>query len=124
MTLSPTNRRLGVVLGSVALAGGVAGELLAPGQPRASADILCGLVTLGIIFAWYRADSGKLGYRRTPILNTMVLGLAIIAVPYYLFRSRGLAGGSRATAVFVLIVVVYSLLSWLGAYAAYYARAI
>ena len=124
MPISPTNRRLGIALASVSISSGAAGELVAPDQPIGIINLLSALVTLGLIFAWYRLDARDLGYRRTALLNAMVIAVALIAVPYYLFRSRGFARGLRATGIFVAVVVGDTLLNSAGAYAAYYAKAI
>lgn len=117
----------GIVLISLAVigfAGGMARQLLAPGQSFAQADLPFALLTVGLVFAWYRMDSRRCGYRRSPVLDVMVVAIAILALPYYFFRTRGLLGGLRATGLLVLAVIGYSVLQFCGAYAAYYARAL
>ena len=117
----------GIVLISLALigfAGGVARQLMTPGQSFAQADLPFALLTVGLVFAWYRMDSRRCGYRRSPVLDVMVVAVAILALPYYLFRTRGLLGGLRATGLLVLAIIGYSMLQFCGAYAVYYARAL
>lgn len=46
------------------------------------------LVFSAMIFAWYLADSNERAYRRTALFNVVVVLISIIAVPYYLLRSR------------------------------------
>ena len=43
--------------------------------------------------------------------SAMVIGLGIVALPYYFFRTRGLRRGALATLFFLLIVTSYSVLS-------------
>ncbi len=115
-----------IVLISLAVIGfaeGLARQLLAPGQPFAQADLPFVILTAGLVFTWYRMDSRRCGYRRSPVLDVMVVAIAILALPYYFFRSRGLVGGLRATGLLVLAGIGYSVLQFCGETAAYYARA-
>jgi hypothetical protein len=117
----------GIVLISLAVirfAGGVARQLLAPAQSVAEADLLFALLSVGLVFAWYRMDSRRCGYRRSPVLDAMVIAIAILALPYYFFRTRGLWGGLRASGLLVLAIMGYAVLQFCGAYAAIYARAL
>ncbi len=41
-----------------------------------------------ILFAWYYYDSECRGYPRSTWLNIGVVGFALVAIPYYLIRSR------------------------------------
>jgi hypothetical protein len=41
-----------------------------------------------LTFAWFWLDSESRSYRRSPFLNIAVVALGLIAVPYYLIRSR------------------------------------
>ena len=116
MHISQIYRRLGVALASVALIGGAAEVLPNSAESRDAAGLIFAVMTLVIIFLWYRADSTALGFQRKPILSTMILAAAIFAVPYYLFRSRGFVGGIKATGVFVLVAAAYVLLVRAGAY--------
>ena len=60
-------------------------------------------------FCWYRLDSDAYGYRRTPLLNAGIVMLAVVAVPWYLVRSRPAGQKGRALlrlAGFCLVLVV------------------
>jgi hypothetical protein len=57
-----------------------------------------------LIFAWYYFDARARSYRRSPALNVLVVAFAIVAVPYYLVRSR--EKGQRAGALFGLLGVL------------------
>jgi hypothetical protein len=50
-----------------------------------------------LIFSWYRLDSDARLYRRTVLLNIGIVMAAIVAVPYYLVRSR--PAGQRGAAL-------------------------
>jgi TRAP-type uncharacterized transport system fused permease subunit len=112
-----------ISLAVIGFAGGVARQLVPQEHSFPQADLLFALLTVGLVFSWYRMDSRRYRYRRSPILDVMVVAIAILALPYYFFRTRGLWGGLRATGLLVLAVMGYSLLQFCGAYAAYYARA-
>ena len=55
------------------------------------------LVFSFLCFYWYRLDSVARGYRPSAWLNVGIVMLAIVAVPYYLARSR--PAGARARAL-------------------------
>jgi len=121
--MSRTLRRVLILLAIVALISGAARQVLEPGKPFAQTDIAFAVVVIGIGFAWFRHDANQRGYKRSALLNTSVIALAIVALPVYLFRSRGFAKGLIATLVFLAIAVAYSLLEWGGEYVAYFAKA-
>ncbi len=54
-----------------------------------------------LVFAWYWADSQARSFRRSPFLSVGIAAFAVIAVPYYLVRSR--ARGERLKAIGKLI---------------------
>jgi hypothetical protein len=64
-----------------------------------------------LCFAWYRNDSDARHYARSRWLNTGMVVLSVIAMPYYLVRSR--APGERLRAVlrcagFAILMVLAS----------------
>jgi len=73
-----------------------------------------------LIFAWYRLDTEERGYHRSPLLNVAVIALAILALPYYFFSSRGIKGGFVALGLFVLAFVAAGVLTVIGQYTTYY----
>lgn len=113
-----------IVLWLIMLAGfldGVSRQLTAPGADFGPADMVFTLVTTLLVFIWYRFDTEERSYRRTPFLNVAVVALALLALPYYFFRSRGFSRGSVATGVFIVCMVAYIVLQSAGEYAAYFA---
>ena len=55
------------------------------------------------------------------MLNVGVIAVAVIALPYYFFRSRGAKGGFRALGLFIVAVVASYLLDMAGGLLIYYA---
>lgn len=109
-----------VVLALASLLAGMIGQYYWPGAPFSAADAVYALVGAFLIFAWYHIDAGQRGYRRSIWLNAGVILLAIVAVPYYFFRSRGFKSGLVWTGLFLLLLAVTSLLTKAGQYITYY----
>ena len=107
-------------LAVVAVLSGAIGQYFYPGEIMPLTDILFTVVATALLFIWYRADSDRLAYRRSIGLNVAVVFVSAIAMPYYFFRSRGFKYGSFATALFLIVAIVYWLLIVVGQYAAYY----
>lgn len=78
-----------------------------------------GIFMLAMLFAWYKRDANERGYRRSMGLNIMVVALAIIALPYYLCRSRGFARGIAATFTFIGVMIGCAALDGIGHLVAY-----
>jgi hypothetical protein len=108
------------VLASLAIGfvDGVIAYWLFPGQPIAPSTVAIGLVVLFFTFLWYRLDSDSRGFKRTPLLSMAVVGIAFLGVPYYLFRTRGFRRGALATLVFLLTILGYSAMGYVGELAA------
>ena len=105
----------------VAFVDGVAHQLIAPGEIFAPSDLVFTVVVTLLTFVWYRFDSDDAAYPRSPFLNVAVIALAVLALPYYFFRSRGFARGSIAVGIFIGFLALYFSLQSAGEYAAYYA---
>jgi hypothetical protein len=97
---------------------GASAYFLPPGQMFGPSSFAITIVALVVIFMWYRADSDYRQFRRTPLLSMGVVGLPIVAIPYYLFRTRGFRLGALATVVVVLLAIGYSAMGCLGQLAA------
>ena len=107
-------------LAFVAFASGAVGQYFYPGHALPPTTLWFTLGGALLAFVWYRIDSQQIGYRRSPWLNVGVVALALVALPYYFFRTRGAKRGLLATGLFLLAAITYSLLSSAGQYAAYY----
>jgi hypothetical protein len=68
-----------------------------PGWWHVSSTLVLSL----LIFGWYYFDSEVRSYPRSMLLNIAVVGVAIVAVPYYVVRSR--EKGKKLIAIFKLL---------------------
>ena len=100
-----------LVLGAV---DGVVGAWLYRNDPFPASSLVFGIVCLFFTFLWYRLDSEQRSFRRTPLLSTAVIGVSAVAIPYYLFRTRGFRKGVVAVLVFVSLMFGYGVTSALG----------
>lgn len=50
--------------------------------------LLSGFLMNFLPYFWYRLDSDARAYRRTRWMNAAVVGMAPLAIPFYLLRSR------------------------------------
>lgn len=107
-----------VVIGLMALITFLNGALL-PFVHLRRAPILAVFLVLVLLdaflfFLWYRLDAEQRSYRRTYLLNVCVAAFGLVGLPYYLFRSRGFAGGFAATVLFILSIPGSLFVSLLG----------
>ena len=112
-----------VLLSALAVASFVSGALdqyFYPGDQFPPTALAFTVVGIFLIFAWYRLDSNQVGYRRSPWLNVGVIALAIVALPFYFFRSRGAKRGTIATGMMLLAYIASGAPTVAGSYAAYY----
>ena len=110
---------LALVLAS--FASGAIDQYFYPGVPFPPTAILGAIVIVLLMFSWYRIDAMQIGYKRSPWLNVGVIGLGILALPYYFFRSRGAKRGAIATVAMLLFFLTCNISMTAGLYAAYYA---
>jgi hypothetical protein len=90
-------------------------------QPPALSTVVSVAISAFLIFLWYRLDTEQRSYRRTYLLNIGVVGLCLIALPYYFFSSRGAKGGFVASLLFVLAIFASFFVSMAGRYVVFYA---
>jgi amino acid transporter len=110
-----------MIAGTLVLApvSGFMRQWLTPGEAISALDVAFTFTGAFLIFLWYRADTNARGYRRTALLNVGVVALAVVALPYYFFRSRGAKGGLLATLAFFAVFIAFLILQSVGEYAAY-----
>jgi hypothetical protein len=93
---------------------GVVGAALYGNTPFPNSAIVFA-ITVGFLgFLWFRLDSDKRSYRRTPFLTVAVVGISIVAIPYYLFRTRGIRGGAIGVLVLISIMLGYGVMALVG----------
>ncbi|UHQ18775.1 hypothetical protein LVB87_11340 [Lysobacter sp. KIS68-7] len=109
-----------LALAVVSFLSGMADQYFYPGIPYPPTIIVATIACLLLLFAWYRIDAEQRGYRRSRLLDIGVILLAIVALPYYFFRSRGAKGGLLATGALIAAWIGSSMLVFAGSVATYY----
>ena len=71
------------------------------------------LVDTFLVFVWYRNDSIARSFWPSRYLSIALAGATIIAMPYYLFQTRGFKTGLRSSGLFILAVMAYGI--WVAA---------
>ena len=56
------------------------------------------------IYGWYHVDKTQHQYRAGALLNIAVVALSIVAIPIYLFRSRGAKQGAKSFILFLVFL--------------------
>ncbi len=110
-----------ILLGVVAFAMGSSGQWFYPDGAMPPSDIWFMLPIMMLTFAWYRLDSDEREFERSIWLNMGIVALALLALPYYFFRSRGFKRGLVASTLFLLAVLAWGALNLAGQYAILYA---
>ena len=64
------------------------------------------LVLVCLIYWWYYADKAQRQYQAGAFLNVGVVALSLVAIPIYLFRSRGATQGAKAFALFIAFLAI------------------
>lgn len=109
-----------VVLGVLGFLSGAVGQFFSPYSTTiAPIDIPFLIGCNLLVFSWYRTDSGRLGYRRSIVLNLSVMAFGAITVPYYLFQSRGGRRGFLSLGWLLLAILAYIALQIFGQFATY-----
>ncbi|HUT40830.1 MAG TPA: hypothetical protein VM011_05750 [Gammaproteobacteria bacterium] len=104
-----------VVLGLSALIAGLLDPLFGvPDSGYMWFNLALSLFCAILVFTWYYLDSDEHTYRRTPLLNAMVVAAGVFAIPWYLFRSRGARRGLRAFGLFLLASLAWLVLAAAG----------
>ena len=109
-----TKSKIILVLAVLSFLVGIAGQYFYPGREISPVDMWSMPAFMFLIFWWYRIDSTNRSYKRSPLLNIGVIGIAAIALPYYFFRSRGFKGGVIATTGLFGAVIASGLLTLVG----------
>jgi drug/metabolite transporter (DMT)-like permease len=89
MVLSGRSKRFFIgFLFLIFIVGAVDGTLAVHHHESGAWTIFSTILISATIFAWYYFDSHERAFRRSALLNVAVVALAVLAVPYYLIRSR------------------------------------
>lgn len=103
-----------VLLALVSFSSGATAAYFDPYNPWPPYLVIFNLIMASLLFVWYHLDSTERSYKRSRILNVGIVLLPIIAMPYYLIRSRGIKKGSIATCVFILAIIISLILTEAG----------
>lgn len=109
-----------VYIAIVAFLNGVATQYIEPGMVYPKTDIPFMLIGMFLSFWWYCLDSEQINYKRGKLLNVGIIAAGFLAFPYYFFRTRGIKGGIGYTSAFLVVIILWSVLQSVGAYAVYY----
>ena len=108
-----------VAYAALSLAVGAASQYVYPGRDTTVFDYASMPVFLLLTFLWYRLDATERGYRRSSMLNIGIVGLTAVALPWYLFKSRGAKGGFLATGGALLMLLLSGVLNYAGSWGVY-----
>ena len=104
------NHILGLIFLWMAILGGVSAYFDAQAIREPQWSVMGSSIVFSLlVFWWYWADSNSRSFRRSPLLNVAVVAVGVVAIPYYLLRSR--PSGERLKAItkllgfFMLLVV-------------------
>ncbi len=109
-----------VALALAAFFQGAIDQYFYPGQILPPTTIWFMPIGIFLMFWWYVIDTRQRNYRRSPLINVCVIILALLALPYYFFRSRGFKQGLISTALFAVALIASDFLNTAGQYATYY----
>ena len=82
-------------------------------------DLTFVLIALLLIASWYYFDAKIVQYTRTKLMNVLVVGLALIGIPIYLFSTRGSRKGLIGTGLFLTFLIITYILVYLGEWFGY-----
>ena len=106
--------RIACTILALGFADGAVGAWLYSDAPFPASTIVFMLAYAFFIFLWFRLDSDLRCYRRTPFLSTAVVGMSVVAIPYYLFRTRGFRQGVVGVLIFVSLIFGYAAMALIG----------
>jgi hypothetical protein len=106
--------RIASIIFALGFFDGVVGAWLYGNAPFPNSAIVFMIAVAVLAFLWFRLDSDRRSYRRTPFLTTAVVGVSIVAIPYYLFRTRGILRGAIGVVVLVSLLIGYGVASLVG----------
>lgn len=118
--MNDSKKLLLAALGLLAFLNGAVDQYMNPGVALSPADMVFMIAVTIVLFTWYYLDAKQIGYRRSMPLDIAVIAVGLIALPYYFLRSRGIKKGLLYTLGFVLVIVAWSWLAKVGAFALNY----
>lgn len=77
-------------------------------------DVPVALFSLLLVFAWYRLDTDSYGLKRHIWGNCAFVTITVIALPIYLFKTRGFLKGLGGSLFFFALNIAWTVLEALG----------
>jgi hypothetical protein len=106
--------RIAFAILALGLANGVVGAWLYRNNPLSASAIVFAIAGAFFAFLWVRLDAHQRDFQCSPFLSTSVVGLTIVALPYYLFRTRGFRKGCVGVLAFFGMLFGYGIMSGIG----------
>jgi len=106
------NQKLKVIISGAVFAfcsGIIIGLYSSPIIPFISA-----FVGLFLVLMWVIIDAREHNFKRSALFNILIVVVTVISVPFYLFKSRGLAKGLVAVTGFFFLMVLWSVVQVVG----------
>lgn len=74
-------------------------------RPEAGSALMTAhvVLSLAIVFVWFLMDERARKYKASIVLKVVMPLLTVVALPYYLLRSRGWGGGVKALVLSALV---------------------
>lgn len=111
-----SSKQVLIAMGVIALLGGIVGGWVANEPPNIQRNVLFTNMAINclMVLLWFRADAFEHSYERSRLLTVGVLGLGLVFVPWYLWRSRQGRNRVRALSYFALALVAALVIPGLG----------
>lgn len=116
-TLEPmSSKQVLIAMGVIAFLEGVAGGWVVNEPPSIQRKIFFSNLAINsiLVLIWFRTDAAERSYERSRLLTVGVLGLGLVFVPWYLWRSRQGRSRIRAIAYFGLVLLAAIVIQGLG----------
>jgi hypothetical protein len=81
----------------------------APGETHADLHLVASLIIGYLFFLWYASDADLRGIARSRLLSVAMVLLPLLALPYYLLRSRQVEERGNALGAFLGLLVLMPL---------------
>ena len=117
---SNTKRLILIAGAALSFVAGICAKYSEPYGGIAEVQLITAIVGSFLTFTWFLKDCQQRSYAKSKLLSIGVLALAILALPYYFFHTRGLREGAKSTLWYLLVVVGSMFLGAAGSIFIYY----
>lgn len=106
--------RIAFAILALGLANGVISAWLYRSAPISASAIVFAIAGALFAFLWVRMDAEQRNFQCSRFLATSIVGLTIVALPYYLFRTRGFRKGCVGVLAFLGVLFGYGIMAEIG----------